>query len=239
MASPGGVITGGADRPDVPFPGPGKGGRAEPRGGDPGAWVARFAAPAAPLEPGALLVPFVPFAGPFGCGDQLPGPPAVPGARAAAATAGGSQESVNSPRFPEDRDRQDSMIPAGVGRSAGSLARHRSISVRSAPEQPVSRGGSFSTRYISAATWPSPKGGRPSSAKAPTAPSANTSMAGVMARPRICSGAMNCGEPTAMPLWVRLVASAARAMPKSMTRGPSGASSTLDGLRSRCTTPAE
>src|SRR5580692_5775724 len=31
--------------------------------------------------------------------------------------------------------------------------------------------------------------------------------------------------------------SAARATPKSMTRGPSGATSTLDGLRSRCTRP--
>ncbi len=41
-----------------------------------------------------------------------------------------------------------------------------------------------------------------------------------------------------MPLRVREVASAAQAMPKSITRGPSGASSTLDGLRSRCTTPA-
>ena len=34
------------------------------------------------------------------------------------------------------------------------------------------------------------------------------------------------------------VASSARAMPKSITRGPSGASSTLLGLTSRCTTPA-
>ena len=47
-----------------------------------------------------------------------------------------------------------------------------------------------------------------------------------------------CGEPTIMPLRVSAVASSARAIPKSITRGPSGASSTLDGLRSRCTTPA-
>src|SRR6202034_1300530 len=31
---------------------------------------------------------------------------------------------------------------------------------------------------------------------------------------------------------------AARATPKSITRGPSGATSTLDGLKSRCTSPA-
>ena len=33
-------------------------------------------------------------------------------------------------------------------------------------------------------------------------------------------------------------ASVSRAMPKSTTRGPSGPSSTLAGLKSRCTTPA-
>ena len=41
-----------------------------------------------------------------------------------------------------------------------------------------------------------------------------------------------------MSLRVSGVASSARAIPKSITRGPSWASSTLDGLRSRCTTPA-
>src|SRR6201993_4657078 len=36
---------------------------------------------------------------------------------------------------------------------------------------------------------------------------------------------------------VSTVPSSARAMPKSITRGPSAASSTLPGLRSRCTRP--
>ena len=85
---------------------------------------------------------------------------------------------------------------------------------------------------------PSPNGGRPVAANAASEPSENTSMAGATATPEICSGAMNCGEPTRMPVRVTAVASAAQAMPKSITRGPSGASSTLDGLRSRCTTPA-
>ena len=39
------------------------------------------------------------------------------------------------------------------------------------------------------------------------------------------------------PVWVSALASTAREIPKSMTRGPSWASSTLAGLRSRCTTP--
>lgn len=39
------------------------------------------------------------------------------------------------------------------------------------------------------------------------------------------------------PVRVTTLASTARAIPKSITRGPSGVSSTLDGLRSRCTSP--
>ena len=49
---------------------------------------------------------------------------------------------------------------------------------------------------------------------------------------------MNPGEPITRPACVSAVDSAAREMPKSMTRGPSSAISTFDGLRSRCTTPA-
>ena len=48
---------------------------------------------------------------------------------------------------------------------------------------------------------------------------------------------MNPGEPMTVPDWVSMVASAAREIPKSITLGPSSASSTFEGLRSRCTTP--
>lgn len=48
---------------------------------------------------------------------------------------------------------------------------------------------------------------------------------------------MNWGVPTADPVTVLDVRSAATEMPKSMTRGPSAASRTFDGLRSRCTMP--
>ncbi|MCW2891759.1 MAG: hypothetical protein JWO75_1248 [Actinomycetia bacterium] len=64
------------------------------------------------------------------------------------------------------------------------------------------------------------------------------STACVMSWPLTCSGAMNGGDPMSIPVPVTTVESAARAMPKSMTRGPSGASSTFDGFRSRCTMPA-
>jgi hypothetical protein len=42
-----------------------------------------------------------------------------------------------------------------------------------------------------------------------------------------------------MPVLVTVLASMAREIPKSITRGPSSAISTFDGLRSRCTRPAE
>ena len=50
---------------------------------------------------------------------------------------------------------------------------------------------------------------------------------------------MNEGVPTICPVDVTAVRSSARAMPKSISRGPSMASSTLPGLRSRCTRPQE
>ena len=64
------------------------------------------------------------------------------------------------------------------------------------------------------------------------------SLAGPTVRPSACSGDMKPGEPIMKPVPVSAVASAADEMPKSMIRGPSWASSTLEGLRSRWMTPA-
>jgi hypothetical protein len=49
---------------------------------------------------------------------------------------------------------------------------------------------------------------------------------------------MKPGEPITTFAPVSALASAASEIPKSMTRGPSSASSTLEGFKSRCTTPA-
>jgi len=62
------------------------------------------------------------------------------------------------------------------------------------------------------------------------------SAAGLMSWPSACSGDMNPGEPKSRP--GSALASTAWEMPKSITRGPSSASRTFEGLRSRCTTPA-
>jgi hypothetical protein len=63
------------------------------------------------------------------------------------------------------------------------------------------------------------------------------SAAGLTSRPVACSGDMKPGEPTTRPWPDSQLASAGREMPKSMIRGPSMASSTFDGFRSRCTSP--
>ena len=125
-----------------------------------------------------------------------------------------------------------------VGRCAGSLTRQRSISGRTAAGTPSRSGVSWTTRYSSEAVVPPPNGPLPVAAKASTVPRLKMSLGGPTSVPMACSGDMNPGDPIVSPVWVSVVDSAAREMPKSMTRGPSSASSTFDGFRSRCVTPA-
>ncbi len=89
---------------------------------------------------------------------------------------------------------------------------------------------------ISAARSPVPNGGRPVAAATMVEAQANRSAARLTGRSANCSGAMYGGVPTSSP--PASVSSRAREMPKSITRGPSLLSSTLPGLKSRCTTPA-
>ena len=125
-----------------------------------------------------------------------------------------------------------------VGRCRGSLARHRSISGRISSGSAAVSGSLWTTRYTSAAVDPVPKGPWPVAAKARTAPRLKISLGGPTSRPSACSGDMKPGEPTTMPVWVSALASADREIPKSSTRGPSSATITFDGFRSRWTTPA-
>ncbi len=81
-------------------------------------------------------------------------------------------------------------------------------------------------------------GPSPVAAYASTDPSEKTSPGGPIGSPLACSGHMKPGEPTTIPVLVSLEPSSARAIPKSITRGPSVASRTLEGLRSRWTSPA-
>ena len=127
---------------------------------------------------------------------------------------------------------------AGVGRLAGSLARQARTAGRSDSGTADRSGSWLTTRYSRAGVGPSPKGPLPLAAKARVAPSANTSVAGTTWLPMACSGERNPGEPTTKPVEVSAVPSTARLMPKSMTCGPSAASITLAGLRSRWITPA-
>ncbi len=146
--------------------------------------------------------------------------------------------------WPSSSDAVYAMSCSGVGRCAGSLARQAATRLCSPYGSPVRSGSSWAMRYISACTPLSdvPKGSRPVAANISTEPRQKTSLAGVTGRPRTCSGDMKPGEPTAWLVRVRppptVTASSARAMPKSMTLGPSMVSRMLDGLRSRCTMPA-
>jgi hypothetical protein len=80
---------------------------------------------------------------------------------------------------------------------------------------------------------------RPPAAITSNVPKENMSLAGVSGLPSACSGDMNPGEPMIAPVCVSSDSpSTARAMPKSITRGPSPVRMTLLGLRSRCTSPA-
>jgi hypothetical protein len=125
-----------------------------------------------------------------------------------------------------------------LGRWCGSLARHRSTSGRSSVGRPVVSGEAKTTRYSRVALGAVPNGPWPVAAKVSSAPRLNTSLGGPTRWPRACSGDMKPGEPSTGPLPVSMLASAACEMPKSMIRGPSSASSTFDGFRSRCTMPA-
>ncbi len=82
-------------------------------------------------------------------------------------------------------------------------------------------------------------GACPLAANSRVEPSEKTSLAATaLLVSRACSGAMYAGVPTEPWVVVSAMRSAALATPKSMTRGPSEDTRTLDGLRSRCTRPA-
>lgn len=131
------------------------------------------------------------------------------------------------------------MIWAGVGRSAGSLARQRATSGASSAGTPVRSGSSWTTWYATMYGLSESNGPCPVAACTSTEPSAKTSAAGPTSRGRWnCSGAMNGGEPMSLPVSVCRSLSTGREMPKSMTLGPVSVSRTLLGLRSRWTTPA-
>ena len=126
---------------------------------------------------------------------------------------------------------------AGVGRVAGFLSRQEATSERSRGGRPLRLGSSNTIRYSSAAGMPPPNGGWPVAAKYTTPPSEKMSLGGSTLLPRACSGDMYEGVPSTPSVVVSLVPSSTRAMPKSISRGPSAATSTLPGFRSRWTRP--
>ena len=182
------------------------------------------------------------------CVAAWPNPSAMPDPSAAAGVMGaapGAVSRVNARMIDSGsqfavgwRAPTSASRPSAVGRCLGSLARQRSISGRTSAGTRSRLGEPWTTRYSSATVVPVPNGPSPVAAKARTAPRLNMSLGGPTSEPTACSGDMNPGEPITRPACVSAVDSTAREMPKSMTRGPSSASSTFGGLRSWCTTPA-
>ena len=129
------------------------------------------------------------------------------------------------------------MRARAVGLRAGSFSRQERMTDSSGSPIPAVSGSPERTRAIRAAWLGAAKASLPVAANTITAPQAKTSTAGVRRSPSSCSGAMYPTVPMT-PLAVTEVASTARAMPKSITRGPSAASRMFSGLRSRWTTPA-
>ncbi len=158
----------------------------------------------------------------------------------AKATGPGSQSSKSVSGRPAASS-HSAASSAASGRSAGSAASAVSRTRRTGSGQPARWGGRVSVPAMAAATTrpsPSPYGWRPVAATAASSPRENTSLGGPGSRPRACSGDMKRRVPTRPPVAVRLVESAERAMPKSISQGPSAPMSTLPGLTSRCTYPA-
>jgi hypothetical protein len=123
-----------------------------------------------------------------------------------------------------------------AGRLPGCLARQLPTSHRRSPGRSPSSAGLLTSRYISAALVPEPNGPCPAHAKISTPPKLKMSLGGPVSSPRACSGDKNPGELKPAP--DSPLATAARRIPKSATRGPSCASRTFEGWRFPCTTPA-
>ena len=117
------------------------------------------------------------------------------------------------------------LAPVAVGRWLRPLATQRSISGRTSARTRSRLGLPWTTRYSSSAVvpGPGPRRRRRESCRL------NMSLGGPAAYPAAYSGDMNRASRSPTPALVSCVDSAARAMPKSMTRGPR--SSAVSSLR--------
>ncbi len=152
----------------------------------------------------------------------------------------GSQSAAAAGPAPAGSGPSRAVSSPSVGRSAGSFSRQPPTACRNSSGSEPSSGASWTVRKTTAAACPPPNGPVPVAAYASTQPRENTSPAGPATGPpaRASSGARYPGVPTTASAAVSVVAPAARAIPKSIRRGPSGASRTLPGLTSRWISPA-
>ena len=128
--------------------------------------------------------------------------------------------------------------PSAVGRSAGVLGQAALDQRPHFGRHPVQAGGVMDHAVQQRRRGPGAERALARGGEGEHRPEAED----VARRPDLVTGGLLRGhEPGRTqpgPACVSCVDSTAWEMPKSMTRGPSSASSTFDGLRSRCTTPA-
>ena len=142
------------------------------------------------------------------------------------------------PAVPSTR-RSACAAAIAFGRESGAFVSSWASMKVSGPENCGGAGSRAKMAVMSAVSVGPSNAGRPSTAEYRVAPSDHMSAAGPTLLPSSCSGDMNCGVPITVPvLVIWLLASATRAMPKSVTTTRSPASSTLSGFRSRWTMPA-
>ena len=133
--------------------------------------------------------------------------------------------------------------PAASRRRAGSFSSSPSSAGASGPDSTKGAWSRVSTA-VTVSSGPSASyGGCPSAAVNRVAPSDHRSEGGPACSPAARSGGMYAGEPSSRPVLVSEESPSVVAMPKSVSTGRSGrpsaagASSTLDGLTSRCRIP--
>jgi hypothetical protein len=169
--------------------------------------------------------------------ERRPAPPPIPAREAPAATGDPSAAATADDAADADQtDAGDQVAPVSEatspladGRSPGDLARQPPTRSRSSLGRSPSSAGLLTSRYMSSALDPTPNGPCPVAAYTSTAPRLKMSLGGPTSCPRACSGDKNPGEVKSGP---------DRPVPKPITRGPSSPSSTFDGSRFRCTSPA-
>ena len=177
----------------------------------------------------------------------LPRPPpgdASPAATPAAGDTEGTEDTEGTARTAEVPTAPGTIALSSAtswladGRPPGCLARQRPTRNRSSSGSPLTSAALLTSRYMSRALDPTPNGPCPQAAYTSTEPRLKMSLGGPTSCPKACSGDANPANANPAAANPEPSESSAPESPNPVTRAPSAASETFEGLRSRCTSPA-